>query len=98
MGFVHLPSLTFLCGWYHLSGYFWYPTGPTKQHVLFAMMMLGSTKSVKMKMAMAMQNFLKRPFQSVSITLQLDVMTTHTSQQNGSHEPSPCTSVQSQQA
>lgn len=57
---------------------FLYPTGATKQHVLIVMMMLGSNKSVEMKTAMAMQNFLKWPLQPFFTILQLDIMTTHT--------------------
>jgi len=73
-----------------------YCTGATEQHVLIAVAMLGSNKSVEINMAMAMQNFLKWLLQSFSTILQLEITSTHTSQQNGWHEPSPCTSVQSQ--
>lgn len=80
MGFICLPSLTFLYSWYRLSGYFFfYHTEATKQHVLIAMTMLESNKTLEMKMAMAMQIFLGWLLQSFSTVLQLDITTTHES-------------------
>lgn len=92
MGFVHLLSLTFLYGWSHLSSYFLNPSAATKQHVLIAMMMLESNKSVEMSMAMAMQNFLKWPLLAFFYHPSAGDCQSH---QNGSHESSPSFLVQS---